>query len=42
MLGRNIVGILRREKDAGLNVLELTCHLAGKYYGSIKAHVINV
>lgn len=42
MLGRNIVGLLRREKDAGLNVLELTCHLAGKYYGSIKAHVINV
>lgn len=42
MLGRNIVGILRREKDAGLNVLELTCHLAGKYYGSIKAHVLNV
>ena len=42
MLGRNIVGLLRREKDAGLNILELTCHLAGKYYGSIKAHVINV
>ncbi len=42
MLGRNIVGLLRREKDAGLNVLELTCHLVGKYYGSIKAHVINV
>lgn len=42
MLGRNIVGLLRREKDASLNVLELTCHLAGKYYGSIKAHVINV
>lgn len=42
MLGRNIVGLLRREKDAGLNVLELTCHLAGKYYGSIRAHVINV
>lgn len=42
MLGRNIVGLLKREKDAGLNVLELTCHLAGKYYGSIKVHVINV
>ena len=42
MLGRNIVGFARREKDAGLNVLELTCHLAGKYYGSIKAHVVNV
>ena len=42
MLGRNVVGLLRREKDAGLNILELTCHLAGKYYGSIKAHVINV
>lgn len=42
MLGRNIVGLLKHEKDAGLNVLELTCHLAGKYYGSIKVHVINV
>lgn len=42
MLGRNVIGLMRREKDAGLNVLELTCHLAGKYYGSFKAHVINI
>lgn len=42
MLGHNIIGIFKREKDAGLNVLELVCHLAGKYYGSVKAHVINI
>ena len=42
MLGKNIVGVLKREKDAGLNVVELTSHLAGKYYGSVKAHVINI
>lgn len=42
MLGKNLIGVIKREKDAGLNVLELTCHLAGKYYGSIKACVINI
>ena len=42
MLGKNIVGVLKREKDAGLNVVELASHLAGKYYGSVKAHVINI
>ena len=42
MLGKNIVGVLKREKDAGLNVVELTSHLAGKYYGSVKSHVINI
>lgn len=42
MLGHNIVGLFKHEKDADLNVLELMCHLAGKYYGSIKVHVINV
>ena len=42
MLGRNIVGLIKHEKDAGLNILELTCHLVGKYYGSIKTHVINI
>lgn len=41
-LGHNIVGFFKHEKDAGLNVLELVCHLAGKYYGSFKVHVINV
>lgn len=42
MLGKSIIGYFKGEKDANLNVLELSCHLAGKYYGSIKAHVINV
>ena len=42
MLGKNIVGVLKREKDARLNVVELTSHLVGKYYGSVKAHVINI
>ncbi len=42
MLGHNLLGLVRREPDAGLNVMELTCHLAGKYCGSLKAHVINV
>lgn len=42
MLGSNLVGLAQHRKDSGLNVLELTCHLAGKYYGSVKAHVINV
>lgn len=42
MLGHNIMGIFTRKEDAGLNILELVCHLAGKYYGSIKVHVINI
>ena len=42
MLGHNIIGLIKHEKDADLNLLELTCHLAGKYYGSFKAHVINI
>lgn len=42
MLGRNLVGLARREQNAGLNTMELLCHLAGKYYGSLKALVINV
>ncbi len=42
MLGQNLVGILFRKKDAALNVVELSCHLAGKYYGSLRAGVINV
>lgn len=42
MLGRNIVGFIKRDRDAGLNLIELVCHLAGKYYGSIKVHVINI
>jgi len=42
MLGKNIVGFVKHEKDADLNLIELASHLGGKYYGSIKAHVINV
>ena len=42
MLGHNVVGLVKREKDAGLNIIELGCHLAGKYYRSFRAHVINI
>lgn len=42
MLGRNLIGLIKCEKDANLNVLELICHLTGKYYGSIKVRVINI
>lgn len=42
MLGRNILGVAKKEKDAGLNCIELVCHLFGKYYGSIKVGVVNV
>ena len=42
MLLKNIVGIVKRENDSGLNCIELLCHLLGKYYGSIKVGVINI
>lgn len=42
MLGKNIVGVMKRDVDSGLNCIELACHLLGKYYGSIKVGVINV
>lgn len=42
MLGNNILGVIKRDKDACLNCVELICHLFGKYYGSIKVGVINV
>lgn len=42
LLARNLVGILKREEDAGLNVIELVFHLLGKYYGSVKVKVINI
>lgn len=42
MLLKNIKGIFKHEKDAGLNFIELFCHLMGKYYGSIKLGVINI
>ena len=37
----NIRGIFKNEKYAKLFVFEILCHLAGKYSGSIKYHVIN-
>lgn len=42
MLGKNLVGMLCRRENAGLNTLELFSHLMGKYYGSIRVGVINV
>ena len=41
MLGGNVKGLLTGKEDADLNVLELVCHLGGKYYGSAKFHVLN-
>jgi hypothetical protein len=42
MFAKNFIGIIKHEKDAGLNCLELICHLLGKYYGSLKVGVINI
>ena len=42
MLLENIVGLVKKETDAGLNCVELVCHLFGKYYGSLKVGVINI
>lgn len=42
MLFKNLIGILKNEKDAGINVIELICHLFGKYCGSIRLGVINI
>lgn len=39
---KNFSGVFRKEPDAKLNLTELTWHLLGKYYGSIRAHVINL
>ena len=38
----NLAGIVTRKKYARLFVVEILCHLAGKYYGSIKYGVINL
>lgn len=38
----NLAGIFRGRKFARLFVAEIVCHLAGKYYGSIKCGVINI
>lgn len=42
MLGKNIIGLIKNEKDANLNCIELISHLAGKYYGSVKNGIINI
>ena len=42
MLRKNLAGIVKKEKDAKLNCVELLCHLFGKYYGSVKVGVINI
>lgn len=42
MLVRNLAGVIKKEKNAELNCIELLCHLFGKYYGSIKVGVINI
>ena len=38
----NIGGMFTGRKFASLFVVEILCHLAGKYYGSIKCGVINI
>lgn len=38
----NAAGIFKRKKYAWLFVVEIICHLAGKYRGSIKCGVINI
>ena len=39
---KSFKGTVKREKWARYNLEETTWHLLGKYYGSLKAHVINV
>lgn len=41
-LAANVKGMFRNEQYASLFVFEILCHLAGKYSGSIKYHVINI
>jgi len=42
LLVKNIIGMIKQEENARLNVIEIIWHLFGKYYGSFKVHVINV
>ena len=42
MLGSNVLGLAKRRQDAALNIVELFCHLQGKYWGSLKYKVINI
>ncbi|GHV13753.1 hypothetical protein AGMMS49938_08760 [Fibrobacterales bacterium] len=38
----NFIGLFKRTQNSGLNLMQLTWHLFGKYYGSIKAKVVNI
>lgn len=38
----NLCGCIKNKPDSGLYLIELTWHLLGKYYGSIKFHVFNI
>ena len=42
MWAENFVAFFHGVPDAGLNITELTWHLFGKYYGSIRYGVINI
>lgn len=42
MLAKNLLNLIRNKDDAGLNCIELLCHILGKYYGSWKVGVINL
>ncbi|MGN1417972.1 MAG: glycosyltransferase [Acutalibacteraceae bacterium] len=42
MWAENFCGLFSKKPNARLNLTELSWHLMGKYYGSIKAHVINI
>lgn len=41
-LFHNLVGVIRGDEYADLFVVELICHLGGKYYGSLTNGVINL
>ncbi len=41
-LWKNIIGYFRKERFAKLFVIEICCHLWGKYCGSVKYKVINI
>lgn len=38
----NLKGLFKRDRYAKLFVIELICHLCGKYYGSLRYGVINI
>jgi glycosyltransferase involved in cell wall biosynthesis len=41
-LGRHIIGVVRRDHEASLYCLQLSSHLMGKYWGSLKYGIINI